>query len=386
MKVSILTGSNSRNAGGLFYSVKSLALELSKTDNLLIEVVSHDDEFSQEDLITWGNLKMKKFKIFGPPNLGLTFDLKEILNKSKPDIIHQQGIWTFSSFYTNLNKKNNQSVSVITPRGMLDPWAISNSSFKKKIAGFIYENSNLKNADCIHALCESEYKSIRSLGLKNPVAIIPNGVYLPPFEKNVVSRDKKVLLYIGRIHPKKGLPFLINVINKINLDSEGVLENWEIRIAGWSQNNHLNVLRDLTKKYNLNSVIKFIGPVYGTYKEYELSNADAFILPSYSEGLPMSILEAWSYNLPVLMTEECNIPRGFDKGCGIKISHDIDYTVNIMKSFMKIDTKELHEIGNKGRELVEKEFSWSHIASMTNEMYKWFLNKEGDCPNFIRLN
>ena len=75
----------------------------------------------------------------------------------------------------------------MTPRGMLDPWAVKNSAWKKKIVGWLYEYRNLRSADCIHALCQSEYESIRKFGLKNPVAIIPNGITLPQitsFDRN----------------------------------------------------------------------------------------------------------------------------------------------------------------------------------------------------------
>ncbi|PQJ72084.1 glycosyltransferase [Polaribacter butkevichii] len=388
INVLLLMGTNSRNAGGLFNSVKSLAKELHTDKQTELSVLSHNDGFSPEDIKTWGNLNMLIYSVLGPSSFGFSLDLFKILKKKNPQIIHQQGIWMFSSKMALKFLKLNNSVNIITPRGMLDSWAINNSSFKKKLVGTWFEYKNLKNADCIQALCKSEYLAIRDFGLKVPVAIIPNGINLPenkPLKKLINNREKKILLFIGRIHPKKGLDNLIEALYIINKTHSELLNKWEVRIAGWNQVKHQEFLMEKCAKYKLEKVITFIGSVYGEIKEQELMNANAFILPSLSEGLPMSILEAWSYKLPVIMTKECNIPEGFENGAAIDINHDPKDMSLVLKDLFLKENNELLEIGVNGYELVKSKFTWEKIAEDTKEMYSWVLGKS-EKPHFIHLD
>ncbi len=380
-------GTNSRNAGGLFNSVKSLAKELDKDKQTDLSILSHNDAFSSEDIKTWADLKMLIYTVRGPLSFGFSLDLFNLLKKKNPQIIHQQGIWMFSSKMALKFLKLNNSVNIITPRGMLDYWAINNSSFKKKLVGSWFEYKNLKNASCIQALCKSEYLAIRDFGLKVPIAIIPNGINLPEEQvfKRIMNNEKKILLFIGRIHPKKGLDSLIEALYIINQTHSELLNNWEVRIAGWNQVKHQEYLTEKCVKYKLEKVVTFIGSVYGEIKEQELMNADAFILPSFSEGLPMSILEAWSYKLPVVMTKECNIPEGFENNAAIEINHSAkDISTVLIDLFLK-ENLELSEIGVNGYELVKSRFTWEKIAEDTKEMYSWVLG-ESDKPNFIHLD
>ncbi|MBU2927578.1 glycosyltransferase [Winogradskyella psychrotolerans] len=390
-KVALLTGTNSRNAGGLFNSVKSLAKSIVAADDALdLSVISHNDEYTEEDLASWGDLKMPIYNVIGPKNFAYSKDLKGVLKSNNPDIIHQQGIWTYASHCALAQKRQSHTKTIITPRGMLDPWAINNSKLKKKLVGHWFEYANLKGADCIHALCESEYQSIRNLGLKNPVAIIPNGIYLPEDleikQKHHIKgvEDKKVLLFISRVHPKKGLEFSLEVFKNIQETAPHLLSNWEFRIAGWSQNGHQEALEEKCKEYKLSNFVKFIGPVYGEAKEKELLHADAFILPSYSEGLPMSVLEAWSYKLPVLMTPECNIPEGFENEASIQINHNLEHTTKIIKQVLNSEY-DLTRYGENGYNLVKNKFTWGNIANQTLSLYHWLLNPN-EIPDFIKLD
>lgn len=271
---------------------------------------------------------------------------------------------------------------IIEPHGMLDPWAVHNSEWKKRIVGHLFEYSNLRSADCIHALCESEYESIRKFGLKNPVAIIPNGVTLPLNPKYKRNQEKKTLIYIGRIHPKKGLKEMILGLAMVKAQNPILLESWEIHIAGWDQNGHLNELRHIVDTYKLTNAVKFIGPLYGDAKERALCQANAFILPSFSEGLPMSVLEAWAYELPVVMTEYCNIPKGFKHNCAIKIEPTPDDICEKLIILFQRSNEDLVEMGKRGRKFVTQCFTWEIIAQQTLDLYKFLLGN-GSKPSFV---
>jgi poly(glycerol-phosphate) alpha-glucosyltransferase len=385
MRITLLTATNSRNAGGLFYSVKNLVFSLLK-HNCNLQVLSCNDEHSAEDITTWGNIPMtfyntSKFSLL--KQLGYSQDIHKKLELLQPDIIHQQGIWMCCSYASLRYKRKNQNVkTIIAPRGMLDGWAINRSALKKRLVGFLYENENLRKADCIHALCQSEYESIRAFGLKNPVAVIPNGTTMPDWERIYAEKNKKTMLFLGRIHPKKGIKELITAIHFINQQAPSLLDNWTFKIAGWAQEGHQEELQNLLNEYKLNALFEFTGSLYGEQKEKTLKEADVFILPSFSEGLPMAVLEAWSYGLPVIMTEYCNLPEGFAANAAYKIDTDSKIMSEQLMKFFEQTDNQINDIGRNGYNLAKGHFSWENIAKRTLQLYNWLLGK-CEKPEFV---
>lgn len=385
MKVVFLTADNSRSAGGLFYTITSVTKSLLDK-GIDVSVIGRNDKYSQQDIPMYGTVPIITYNRVKLPifeTLGYSTDINYIIDTQHPQIIHQQGIWMYHSCAAlDYKSRHPETILIIEPHGMLDPWAVRNSAWKKKIVGNLFEYKNLRNADCIHALCESEYESIRKFGLKNPVAIIPNGVKLPMNLHYNKSSDKKILLYIGRIHPKKGIKELILGIGMIKKANPSVLESWEIHIAGWDQNGHINELKNLVEISHLGNNVKFIGAIFGEAKEKALSQANAFILPSFSEGLPMSVLEAWAYKLPVIMTDYCNLPEGFKSNAAFRISPIPESISQILQDVFSADNTRLKEIGNNGYNLVNRNFTWDRVANQTIELYKYLING-GKKPDFV---
>ncbi|NDV57791.1 glycosyltransferase [Bacteroides sp. 519] len=385
MKSLFLTSYGSRRAGGLFATMQdySKALQQKGISPVIMPFV---DEFWEKDKIAYENIKVTNYHRLSFPvisSLGFSTDIHKLISSENPEIIHQQGIWMYYSYAALKMKRTNPKCKlIIEPHGMLDPWALKNSAWKKKIVGKLFEYQNLNSADCIHALCKAEYESIRQFGLKNPIAIIPNGINIPASPHLNRNHKIKTLLFISRIHPKKGLIPLIEGLHIVALTQPKQLINWKVRIAGWDQNGHLEELKSLVKEYKLTNMVQFIGPVMGEKKELELCNANAFILPSFSEGLPMSVLEAWAYKLPVIMTKYCNLPEGFENGAAIHIDPNPQSIANALQQIFTMETNNLSEIGNNGFGLVKKEFSWEHIASQTIQLYN-FLLKNTDKPDFV---
>jgi len=330
---------------------------------------------------------MVKYNISSLPflkQLVYSHDLSSVLEAEQPDVIDCQGIWGyFSKAALDYQIKHPGVKRVITPHGMLDSWALKNSKWKKKLVGWLFENQCLGTADCLHALCKSEYESIRNYGLNNPVAIIPNGINLPDI--STIDRAKKrhrVLLFIGRIHPKKGLNELIDAIAILKSKHPELLSDWKVRIAGWNQLNHQEELLYKCNMLDISNYIEFIGPIFGDKKEQELCNADAFILPSFSEGLPMSILEAWAYGLPCVMTDYCNIPEGFEEHAAIRVENNGDSIANGLAILMKMKESDRIEMGIKGYQLCKRKFSWDIVSEQLVSLYT-YLNKGGEKPDFV---
>lgn len=150
----------------------------------------------------------------------------------------------------------------------------------------------------------------------------------------------------------------------------------------WSQIGHIDELKRIVQENHLVDYVDFVGEVHGKEKEKLLCEANAFILPSFSEGLPMSILEAWAYQLPVLMTDFCNIPEGFTSESAIRIEPSAENIANNIEILSSLSNEELVKMGVNGYSLVKKKFCWEEIAKQTIQLYEYLLNG-GEKPDFV---
>ncbi len=386
MRCAHLSGSVSRKAGGFFLSVRSLVRTLSDR-GVDVEVFSLKDQWTQEDLPLWDPVRVHVVPQWPPRAFGYAPKLLTEILEYQPEILHSHGLWMYKSVAEIKSARKLKIPYIISPRGMLDPWALRHSRWKKKVVGWLFENRHLRGAACLHALCEAEAQSIRAYGLKNPIAIIPNGVDLPTLDPSLsppwqkaVPEEKKVLLFLGRLHPKKGIPNLLSAWAQ----AASALKDWMLIIAGWDQGGHENELRRQVQELGLTDQVWFAGPLYGKEKQAAFQAASGFVLPSYSEGLPMAVLEAWSYALPVLMTKECNLPEGFSAGAAVEISLSSQKLVAELIQFAEMTEDERQEMGGRGQKLVKEKFSWKKIAQQIADVYKWILGK-GVPPSYIEM-
>jgi len=401
-----LTGAVSRAAGGLYESVRRLVQEL-RTTEVEATVLGTFDVFTKDDITAWDPVTVRAFRPSGPAQFGYSKGYEEFLKIYRPQLLHTHGIWIYSSVATYAYSKKHRVPYMISPHGMLDPWAVRNSYWKKWIAKHLYENAHLQRCSVMRALCESEAQAFRKYGLKNPITIIPNGIDLPDASKGnglMVKGDKggrNRLLFLGRLHPKKGIPNLIRGF-KHALDSRSPTSEtpWQLVIAGWDQEDHEAELMKLCEQLGLKSggrdvqsgevgdeaqraEVLFWGPSFKKEKDSLLRSADAFVLSSFSEGLPMTVLEAWSHRLPVVMTPECNLPEGFAADAAIRIETSAESIARGLDSLFSMSASDLESMGAKGRALVEERFTWRTIAQQLREVYDWML--DGGAPPGLLL-
>lgn len=385
MKIVLLSATNSRASGGLFYSIKNLGLSLMHHCQQEVCYVCHDDKYSSEDRITYKDLPLATYHVSSLPLLnkwGYSKDLIKILEKQNPDIIDLQGTWMYYSYAAlKYVSKHPKTKIVITPRGTLDRQQKNKLSLQKRISCWLYENKNFRQASCLRALNIQEYKSMLDFGIKCPIAIIPNGFTLPK-EINKQTHNLKTLLFIGRIHPKKGLPELLKGISLLKKQNPELMSQWRVRIAGWDQKGHEMLLKKIISDHQLEEYVSLIGPKFGQEKSEELQQADAFVLTSFSEGMPMSVLEAWAYKLPVLMTDGCNLPDGFKYNAALRVDTTPESICKGLKVLFSMNMDELEEMGNNGYHLVEKKYQWDKIAEDSLHLYEWILGSKSK-PSFV---
>jgi glycosyltransferase involved in cell wall biosynthesis len=378
--VGTVIASVSRSAGGLFESVRYLTSAVLRQGTFENIVFGLADEHSAADKNAWEPIETHVLEVVGPRSLGYAPALYQSMAGSNLDIIHNHGIWMYPSVAVARYARRHSIPYVVSPHGMLDPWAVSNSRLKKQFARIMYEDNHLRNAACLRALCDSEAASMRAFGLKNPICIIPNGMDLPntgdtttPAWLEQVPSSKKILLYLGRIHPKKGLPNLLQAWASLAKGNAAGAHQWHLVIAGWDQGGHQQELMSLANYLCIKDSVSFVGPQFAEAKRASYSQADAFILPSYSEGLPMVVLEAWSYGLPVVMTPECNLPEGYQASAAIKIQTDVADIAKGLDELFIFSEAEQSAMGMRGRALVESRFAWSQIGADMTRVYEWIL-------------
>jgi glycosyltransferase involved in cell wall biosynthesis len=432
MKVGFLVGSVSREAGGLFQSVRGLAKAVMCT-NASARVFGISDEKSAVDLEEWQPLSVHTFR----PQFrawGYSNQLLPTLLGADLEILSIHGLWKYCSVASWRWHRRTGRPYIIHPHGMLESWALQNARWKKRIAALLYEDRHLRGAACLRALCEAEAHSIRAYGLRNPICVIPNGVEVPAIGQQTtdhrppttdigpLTSGRKMLLYLGRLHPKKNVAALVKAWAAVQKSAFGGQKpgGWILAIAGWDQGGYERRLKQLVEENGLQfsdirgqssavsrqwsgdfaadtaaatgltselgprTSVAFLGPRFGPEKDAAYRACDAFILPSLSEGLPMAVLEAWAHAKPVLMTAECNLPEGFAAGAALQIGTSPEEIAAGLKQLTEMSDSDRTVMGGRGRTLAATKFSWPRIGEQMRAAYEWMLGG-GTPPETVRL-
>ncbi|WP_162917277.1 glycosyltransferase [Dongia deserti] len=373
----------SHRGGGVFDAVRRVASALQSPPEFQIAVFGLAEERPAVQPTDWDGVHVCALPVLGPQSIGFAPRLAGVLAKAKVDLLHVHGLWMYPSVASLLWSHGTGRPYMISAHGMLDGWALGNSRWKKCLALSAYERRHLDGAACLHALCEAEAESFRSLGLRNPICIIPNYVDRPDLVAipggDRMEEPSRTLLYLGRLHPKKGLVNLLLAWCLFD-GRRGLGEgNWQLVLAGWDQGGHERDLYSLAAQLGVTDSVRFAGPQFGAAKDAIYRKAAGFVLPSVSEGLPLVVLEAWSYGLPVLMTEQCNIPEGFVAGAALPIAPDGDGILQGLRTFAAMTDPERQQMGMRGLQLVQHRFSQSVNSEALKDVYRW-LNRAGPRP------
>jgi poly(glycerol-phosphate) alpha-glucosyltransferase len=385
----------------MFESVRRLHQSLAQIPSVNVTILGLEDEYTKLDLGLWQPLRVECFPVMGPKRFGYSPRLASRLFGMPQDIIHTHGLWMYMSSATARCHRIHNCPYMISPHGMLDAWALRNSRWKKWLARLLYEDKHLRHAACLRALCLAEADSMRALGLRNPICIIPNGIDLPKtvngFDKRLIESKRprpKELLYLGRLHPKKGLVNLLKAWALVRQIRPEQSDEWLLKIAGWDQDGHQNQLKRLASYLNIqfaeagdgaqSHYLRFEGPLFGKDKENAYQSCDAFILPSFSEGLPIAVLEAWAHAKPVLMTPECNLPEGFTAQAALRVESNAESIAGGLKTLFDMSDADLRAMGACGLDLVRKFFHWPTLAAEMKAVYDWVLGHKSK-PDCVQL-
>jgi glycosyltransferase involved in cell wall biosynthesis len=299
-------------------------------------------------------------KLFYAPGLRRRADE---LAQGAEAVFHAHGFYVYPNAVFGAAARRQGRALVCHPHGMFEPWILKRSRIKKKLAHLLYENANFREAKLWRALTLAEANQIRAQGITAPVVVVPNGVDLSPFNLFVPSgAPLRTILFLGRLHPKKGLDLLLGawkILNARFLD-------WRLVLAGPDESGYGGILKKLIQSESIERV-EMPGTVTGEKKIQLLASAGIFVLPSYSEGLPVAVLEAMASRRPIVATHECHIPQIGKEGAGWLCNANQEAVTRALSEALQSSDEERNQRGAIARALVEREFQWPHLATQLHE-------------------
>ena len=259
MKALCVLESVSRADGGIFEAERALQCALAEREGVDVRVVGVRDDFTEADAAKWGSLRPRVAALRGPAGFGYAPGIGDLLDVDV-DLAYAATLWKYPSWAVlNWQKKTRKPV-VAAPHGSLDAWALNNSRWKKRVAAWLFKDEQLRRATCFRALCAAEADAIRAYGLRQRIEVVPNGVELVDLlttEHTEGTEGRRMLLFLGRIHPKKGLVGALRAWADIQ-NSKSKIQNskqWQFVIAGWDQGGHEGELRALCADLGLKTAV-----------------------------------------------------------------------------------------------------------------------------------
>ena len=282
-------------------------------------------------------------------------------------VIHAHGLWLMCNLYPAFAARRAGKPFMLSPRGMLGNAALHFSRRKKGLFWAIAQGKAVRAAACLHATSEQEYRDIRAFGLTAPVAVIPNGIDVPHEEAEPYQdvEDRRIL-YLGRLHPKKGLDRLVDAWESVAARHP----DWLLDIAGPTDSDYARGLEARLRERAVPRA-RLIGALYGEEKWNAYRKAELFVLPTLNENFAMTVAEALAAATPVICTRGAPWSGLETHGCGWWIEHGVEPLASALDRAMSHDRQSLAAMGNAGRAWIKADFDWNKIAEDMQSVYAW---------------
>lgn len=304
-------------------------------------------------------------------------ELASLTHVVTENLVHDHAIWLPSNHAIAKYCRSNTIKRIVSPRGMLTPWAFNHGKLKKRLAWWLFQRSDLRSANVIHATSDLEESELRLLGVRQPIAVIPNGVDTPNYQR-VIGRSKgsKKAVFIGRIHPKKGLPMLAQAWAEVNPF------DWTMHVIGPDEGNHRAEVERQVQELGISKHWFFHGAIEGQRKWKWLSEADVTVLPTYSENFGLTVVESLIMGTPVITTTGAPWSGITVHRCGWWIEPTVNKLAGALREATRTDAEEMTQMGERGAEWVAGEFTWESVAQRFGDLYGWIL-RNGPTPSFV---
>ena len=318
-----------------------------------------------------------KLKVISP-----SFSRREIakfLADERFELIQIQSVWEMPYHKVMVEARKLNIPYIVTPRGMLEPWSLSQKKWKKRLAWWLYQRNDVQKSACVFTTAKMEAEHVSALGITTCKAVIPNGIETVGYPcKSSIEGVKKQVLFLSRVHVKKGIELLFDAWKRIHSEFAG----WQLLVIGNGEAEYIHSLENRVENLGLKDCIKILPPVFGEAKIKVYQESALFCLPSFSENFGMVIAEAMSCGTPVITTTNCPWKILNRTNTGLCIDLSVDNLENALREAMGMDANALYDMGQRASKLIYDNFDYRSVTRKTLRLYEWLLNS-GEKPEFV---
>lgn len=289
------------------------------------------------------------------------------------DLVHVHAIFSYPSTAAMTIARLQGVPYIVRPLGQLCEWSLQQSSQKKQIYLKLIEQANLNNSKGLHLTSIQEQQEVSRLGLNTQTFILPHGLYVPPLMNNAHQKlrqylnlppDEIIILFLSRLHPKKGLDYLIPALGRF------IHHRFTFIIAGNGEQEYEAEIKSLIINNGIRERTHFVGFVAGETKNLFLQGADLFALTSHSENFGVAVLEAMACGVPVLVTPGVALAETVNSHhAGIVTELNVEAITTKLENYFQ-NPAIAKNMGRNGRQLVIEKYSWNQISQSLVGIYQ----------------
>jgi glycosyltransferase involved in cell wall biosynthesis len=289
------------------------------------------------------------------------------------DLLHIHAIFSYSSTIAMAIARLQKVPYIVRPLGQLCTWSLQQSARKKQIYLRIIEKSNLNQSQSIHFTSALEQQEASLLNLTSPSFILPHGLSIPPIIPNAYQRlgqhfnlpaDEPIILFLSRLHPKKGLDYLIPALGKLSH------YRFTFILAGSGDPDYENEIKSLLVSEGIQNRTHLTGFIKGEIKDLLMQGADLFALTSYSENFGISVLESLAAGTPVIITPGVALSDIVDQQqIGSVAELDVNEISAAIQHFLD-NPQEAKKMGDCARQFILDNYTWDRIALKMISVYQ----------------
>jgi glycosyltransferase involved in cell wall biosynthesis len=390
MKILHVTPSIAKVRGGTSQAILDMVKALQIT-NVDIEIATTNDDGDDlldvplRKLIKYNDVPVWFFHRFSPNiksvreyafSSGLTQWLWQ--NISQYQLVHVHALFSYASTIAMAIARLKNVPYIVTPHGLLCEWSLQQSTHKKQTYLKLIEQANLDSSQIIHFTSEKEQQEVSLLGLQKPNFVLPLGRSLPTAISDARYRlrqqfnippDEPVILFLSRLHYKKGLEYLIPALSKLTH------HRFTFILAGNGTPDYEAEIESLLISSGLRHRTLVVGFVQGETKDILMQGSDLFVLTSYSENFAVSVLESLAVGVPVLVTPGVALASVVKQNqLGYVPDLDIAAITDALENYLS-NPQQAKKMGDRARQLVSDKYSWNHIAQDLLEIYKLIIQQ-----------
>ena len=346
MRVLHVVSGISPTSGGPTRSVKGICRALSKAGVDVTLLVLHGED------------------VFDNP-CGVKVLYNGIAHVERYDIVHLHGLWNPALHAVARRCRLVGVKYIISPRGMLDPWALSVKKWKKRVAMFLYQRRDLKGAAAFHVTAKDELSHVRAAGFSQLCIVAPNAVDLPTMmPERFLSKGVKTALFLSRLHPGKGLLTLAEAWATVSP------KGWRMKVVGPDSYGHKNDVVSALMRLGISEDWEFVDALDDVHKWEAYRTADLLVHPSVSENFGITIAEGLAAGLPVIATKGTPWVELVERKCGWWIDIGVEPLEKALQAAMTLSDLERQAMGIRGRKLVEEKYTWDAVVNTMIKGYK----------------